>query len=113
MGCNLWMEQNPIRLTFGGDLLEHLQPFSDHGENRRMVKPVTLPPGRAMLTIKPLADWIDDIVEDNRDAARRLFQRRNDLCAAADNEVRRRTHQFRRVWLGFGWRSPAENRCSI
>src|SRR5262249_53155180 len=41
-------------------------------------------------------------IEDNRDAVGRLFQRRNDRCAAADNEVRCRTHQFRRVWLDLG-----------
>ena len=101
MGCNLWMEHEPHPPDVGGDLLEHLQPFPDHGKIEECeAGDVTARTCHA--DNQALADWIDDHVEDNRDAAGRLFQRHNDLCATADNEVRCRTHQFRRVWLDLG-----------
>ena len=90
-----------IRLTLGAISLSISSHFPIMGKSTN-VKPVMLPPGRAKLAIEALSDWIDDHGEDNRDGAGRLFQRRNDRSSAGGNEVRCRTHQFRRVCLDLG-----------
>jgi hypothetical protein len=75
---------NPIRLTLGAI---SLSTFPDHGQVEECeAGDVTARTCQAYN--QALSDRIDDHIEDNRDAVGRLFQRRNDRCAAADNEVR-------------------------
>jgi hypothetical protein len=90
-----------IRLTPGAKLLEQLQPFPNHGKvdecEARDVSTRTRQAG-----YEALSDWIVDHREDDRDGAGRLFKCCSDRAAGSDNEVRCRTHHFRRISLDSG-----------
>ena len=62
-----------------------------------VMKPVTLPPGRAKLSTKPAADWVANDREHDRHGAGLLQQWPHGRGAIGQDDVRRERDQFRRV----------------
>src|SRR5262249_48116817 len=57
-------------------------------------KPVALPPGRARLSTKSSADWIDGMCEHDRHGSSYRLQRRNSRAGRGQDDIRGECSQF-------------------
>src|SRR5215471_11421408 len=80
----------------GGNLLEYLQPFPDQGKIDEG-EAGDIAAGTRQGGHETLSYWIVDDAKHDRDGVGRLFQCGNNWRAAADDDVRCRTHHLRRV----------------